>query len=994
MNPQDTQTKILPPQLQTVFDKRLQYFNDRNPDYSAWLQVELVDSHFAQQLQTIWTCSPFAFEQCQRKPEDFKDFIAQDGALTVHTAESMRQALSEKLADIDDKEQFDSVLRKFRNQQMLRIIWRDFNRVADMVETTANVSYLADACIQLTVSFHHQALVKSYGEPSALIDGEQVPQQLLVLGMGKLGAYELNLSSDIDLIFCFPDSGETIGEKRSLDNHTFFSRLGQRIIQSIDALTDDGFVFRVDMRLRPYGDSGPLVQSFSAMEQYYQEQGRDWERYAMIKARVAAGPAADARRLIEMLRPFTYRKYIDFTAIDSLRAMKKMIQQELLRRQLSGDIKLGAGGIREVEFIVQSFQLIRGGRELELQERSLLAVLNSLLVSEYLPAQVVTELREAYFFLRNTEHAIQGYQDKQTQQLPMDDLPRRAIAYSMGFGTWVDFDLVLKNHRDNVMKRFSEVISDAPEDEQQRSAELRWQGLWLDEQTLQEMQSVLERGGHEQAKIIAERMIRFKQSQQVARMPASGRDRLNQFMPLLIQAVTHSEQASQTLLRIFPFVESVLRRTAYLVLLVENQGAMKELVNLCAASPWISTQLARHPVLLDELLNASSLYHAPNKTELQDDLKQQVLRLPLNDLEAHMETLRYFRLAHLLKVAACEVSGRLPLMTVSDYLSWLAEVILEHVMAVAWHNLEERHGSPQQSEGVPCERRFIVVGYGKLGGLELGHGSDLDLVFIHDVPSQQITNGARPIDNSMFMTRLGQRMIHILTTQTPLGALYDTDMRLRPSGDSGMLTTSLQAYEHYMKGEAWVWEHQAVVRARVVAGHKQLAKDFERVRESILATERDEAELQREVTAMRKKMRDHLLSKVTDKAGEPKAEQIFPIKQGLGGIVDIEFMVQYAVLAWSHKYSALTAFTDNIRILESLQNEGLFTELEVAALIDAYKEYRSLAHKLSLQEQAVEVPVEAVSVHKQAVRQKWLQLFGGEPEAESSSKVEDSLSKK
>ena len=327
----------------------------------------------------------------------------------------------------------------------------------------------------------------------------------------------------------------------------------------------------------------------------------------------------------------------------------------------------------------------------------------------------------------------------------------------------------------------------------------------------------------------------------------------------------YSEQPSQTLLRIFPFVDSVLRRTAYLVLLVENQGAMKELVNLCAASPWISSQLSRHPVLLDELLNASSLYHAPNKKELRDDLQQQVLRLPLNDLEAHMETLRYFRLAHVLKVAACEVSGRLPLMKVSDYLTWIAEVILEHVMAVAWHNLEERHGSPQQSEGVPCERRFVVLGYGKLGGLELGHGSDLDLVFLHDVPSQQMTDGARPIDNSMFMTRLGQRMIHILTTQTQLGALYEADMRLRPSGDSGLLTTSLSAYQHYMEQDAWVWEHQALVRARVVAGHSELAKDFEKVRHGILAQARDEAELKQEVVAMRQKMREHLLPKRGEK---------------------------------------------------------------------------------------------------------------------------------
>ncbi|WP_339670040.1 bifunctional [glutamate--ammonia ligase]-adenylyl-L-tyrosine phosphorylase/[glutamate--ammonia-ligase] adenylyltransferase [Dasania marina] len=976
--PQDNPAIKRPQKLEQVFQTQLKHFNERCPDYVEWLQAQLGNDDFAQQLATAWSCSVFVAEYCQRKPHAFKQLIEQQEHLVSYGDKSLAQRLSQKLQSVATKEQLDAALRQFRNREMLRIIWRDFNRLADMVETTADISHLADACIQQALDFHHNELVQAYGQPCSDINGQSVPQHLVVLGMGKLGAFELNLSSDIDLIFCFPHSGETVGEKKSIDNHTFFGRLGQRLIQSLDAPTEDGFVFRVDMRLRPYGDSGPLVQSFAAMEQYYQDQGRDWERYAMIKARVVAGPAAQGAELMALLRPFTYRRYIDFTAIDALRSMKRMIEQELLRRQLAGDIKLGAGGIREIEFIAQSFQLIRGGRELELQERSLLRVLQSLMDNEYLPALVVQQLREAYVFLRNTEHAIQGYQDKQSQQLPVDACHQAAIAYSMGFANWQDFAKTLQQHRDHVMHHFSAVISDAPEHLEQRSADLRWQGLWLDELSPEEMAIVLEQGGHEQAPQIAERIVRLRNSQQLARMQASGRERLDQFMPLLIQAVTEVENPSQALLRIFPFVEAVLRRTAYLVLLVENQGALKELVRLCAASPWISTQLARHPVLLDELLNASSLYHVPDKDELRDDLQQQVLRLPLNDLEAHMETLRYFRLAHALKVAACEVAERLPLMKVSDYLTWIAEVILEHVLAVAWHNLEERHGCPQQSEGVPCERRFIVVGYGKLGGIELGHGSDLDLVFIHDVPNQEHTNGGRPIDNSLFMTRLGQRMIHILTTQTQLGALYDADMRLRPSGDSGLLTTSLVAYQHYLQNNAWVWEHQALVRARVVAGNAALAKDFEQVRHEILAQPRDEASLKADVAAMRQKMRGHLLPKQAEKADDLNGSGIFAIKQGWGGIVDIEFMVQYAVLAWSHQYPALATYTDNIRILESLQNEGLFSELEVAALTEAYKVFRSLTHKLSLQEHKVEVAGDSVAEHRLAVQQKWQQLLAVE----------------
>lgn len=975
----------LPHLLADQQQKNLSHFYERCPEYQLWLQSQLSDSIFTQQLATTWVCSRFAFEQCLSRPQAFKQMIEQGDHLHSYAADEMARRLKSALSAVEDKEQLDRALRQFRNREMLRIIWRDFNRLADMVETTTNVSYLADSCIEQALAFHHRQMVERHGEPCSQYQGESMPQQLLVLGMGKLGAYELNLSSDIDLIFCYPSNGETkVGEtkagetiaegsdnKKIIDNHSFFTRLGQRLIASLDAMTADGFVFRVDMRLRPYGESGPLVQSFTAMEEYYQDQGREWERYAMIKARVVAGSPEQSEQLMALLRPFTYRRYIDFSAIDSLRAMKKMIQQELLRRQLGSDVKLGSGGIREVEFIVQSFQLIRGGRERELQDRSLLAVLQHLAQKEYLPGAVVSQLQEAYVFLRNAEHAIQGYQDRQTQLLPTDDWPRCALAYVMGFESWAAFEAGLQLHRDAVAGHFAEVISDKKELHERSSADLRWQGLWLDDNDPAAAQTILEQAGHEQAAVIVERLRQLTASHTVLRMQAIGRERLDDFMPLLLESVAEAEYPSEVFLRIFPLVESVLRRTAYLLLLVENQSAFKELVVLCEASPWISTQLARHPVLLDELLNATSLYHVPKKTALRDDLQQQVLRLPMNDLEAHMETLRYFRLSHVLKVAACEVSGRLPLMKVSDYLTWIAEVILEHVLAVAWHDLEEKHGNPQESVGVPCERRFIIVGYGKLGGIELGHGSDLDLVFIHDVPNNQVTDGPRPIDNSSFFTRLGQRMIHILTAQTQLGPLYEADMRLRPSGASGMLTTSLNAFEDYQQNKAWVWEHQALVRARVVAGNADLAKDFEAVREKILAKPRDQKDLKQEVVSMRKKMRDHLLPKEANQA----ESTLFPVKQGLGGIVDIEFMVQYAVLEWSGQHPLLATYTDNIRILEVLQQEQLFSEQEVQQLSEAYKLYRSHAHRLSLQEREVAIAHEQVAEYRAAVQHKWQQLF-------------------
>ena len=961
----------LPAAIASQLSKHYVIFSERCAAYAAWLEAALSEPVFAEQLQKSWGCSSYLFESCLRAPDDFQRMIDGGHQLQVDVEGAMSERLSAQLAGVTNKAELDSELRKFRRAEMMRIIWRDLNRLADMAETTLDVSRLAECTVAQALDFHHHNMAPTYGRPMGKVDGELVEQHLVVLGMGKLGARELNLSSDIDLIFCYPRGGNTVDGEKSLDNHQFFTRLGQRLIQSIDAMTADGFVFRVDMRLRPYGDSGALVLSFAAMEEYYQNQGRDWERYAMIKARVITGLPERAEELMVMLRPFSFRRYIDFSAIDSLRDMKQMIRREVKRRGLGNNVKLGSGGIREVEFIAQSFQLIRGGRELALQQRSLLKVLVCLEENQCLPAPVVAELIEAYHFLRNTEHAIQAWQDRQTQTLPEHDYPQTVLAFAMGFASWTAFETALNEHRGNVSRHFAEVIADAQDDDDEAAIDSCWQQLWLGDSDQDEGLESLTEAGHEQAEETYKRLERLRHSNVVTRMQGIGRARLDVFMPMLLQAVSEAGSPSQTLERILPLVEAVLRRTAYLVLLVENPSALRELVTLCSMSPLISSQLARHPVLLDELLDASSLYSTPDKTELQDDLTQQVLRLPMDDLEAHMETLRYFKLSHVLKVAACEVSGRLPLMKVSDYLTWIAEVILEHVLALAWHDLEEKHGSPMRADGSACDKDFIIVGYGKLGGIELSYGSDLDLVFIHSGPASIATNGARPIDNSMFFTRLGQRMIHILTAQTPLGALYDVDMRLRPSGASGLLVSSLEAFKRYQSENAWTWEHQALVRARVVAGDIELAKQFDAVRCQQLCQHRDHDKLKAEVAEMRQKMRGHQLPK----GGELGEKGLFAIKQGIGGIVDIEFMVQYAVLAWSQKHPALAVYTDNIRILEALQSEGLFSPDEAAALMEAYKVYRAHAHKLSLQQQKELLPADELPEHRTIVQAKWDELL-------------------
>ncbi|WP_372781694.1 bifunctional [glutamate--ammonia ligase]-adenylyl-L-tyrosine phosphorylase/[glutamate--ammonia-ligase] adenylyltransferase [Litorivivens sp.] len=923
----------------------------------AWYEAQAGDALFGPRLIKMLACSQAFFELLRQQPQAFRE-MAETGAL-----EASDYALTFDEAACSSADELDRNLRRFRNRQWLRIVWRDLNRLADTHGTTGDLSRLAETCLQAALDFHHRELAAELGEPHSR-DG--VPQQLVVVGMGKLGARELNLSSDIDLIFTYPASGETVGGARQVDNQQFFIKLGQRIIASLDQRTADGFVFRVDMRLRPYGQSGPLVINFDAMEEYYQDQGREWERYAMIKARVVAGDQEAGADLLRDLAPFVYRRYVDFSVIDALREMKGMIRREVKRRQLQDNIKLGGGGIREIEFIAQAFQLVRGGRELGLQERSLTKVLDELLALEQLPLEAVKELKAANLFLRDTEHAIQAWLDRQTQQLPREKKERVALAWVMGFdGDWQRYYAALNSHRERVAEHFEAVIADPEKSDEIELSERPWEDLLHsadDAALLEELRDA----GYDEAEEVARLTQAMLEGGTVKRMQSIGRERLYDFLPRLLDACTDAELPGRCYLRILPLVEAVLRRTAYLVLLIENPGALSRLVRLCDASPWISRLLARNPVLLDELLNEDSLYSVPDQEGLYSDLRQQMLRIPEDDQEALMEALRYFKLAHVLRVAASEIVGTLPLMKVSDYLSYIAEVVLGYVLQLAWQDLRARHGDLPgvSSDDVP----FIVVAYGKLGGLELGYGSDLDLVFIHDVSSTDVTEGKRAVDGATFFTRLGQRMIHILTANTGLGQLYEVDMRLRPSGDSGLLVTSVKAFADYQENTAWTWEHQAVVRARVVAGGTSLARQFEALRASVLGKARDEAALCGEVVEMRERMRTHLAS-----GGSGEKNGQFELKQGLGGIVDIEFMVQYAVLAQAHRYPSLTRYTDNIRILESLQAEGLLDEMQALALIDAYKTFRSFVHRSSLQEEKGLAPAAEVADHRRVVMAQWQQ---------------------
>jgi glutamate-ammonia-ligase adenylyltransferase len=756
------------------------------------------------------------------------------------------------------------------------------------------------------------------------------------------------------------------------------------------------------MRLRPYGQSGALVSSFASLENYYQTQGRDWERFAAIKARVVACSSLPntaqslslERDAIEgldaILQPFTYRKYTDFSVIESLRKLKAMIVQEVRRKGMEANVKLGAGGIRELEFITQAFQLVSGGREVALQERHWLSVLNQLQVQGVFDASLTEELRQAYVFLRETEHGIQAYRDQQTQQLPDDPQEQIILAWVMGFdgeSAWQDFSARLKQHRDGVDEQFQLVIADPDDmtDQVVSDDASMWLSLWLgcdddklNTETPDEFVVFLQEQGYLNGTAVFRAVTQLRESWAVKQLAAQRRESLDTLMPQLLVIATQVEQSDTTALRLLTWLGKIVGRSSYITLLVENPQALKHLADLFQGSVWVAELMAKMPALLDEMLDMVNLYTLPTKTELQNELRVRLLRTDADDVEQVMEVLRYFKLSHCLRVAASELSGRLPLLKVSDYLTWIAEVVLEQVQILAWDQLSAKHGVPQHmgAEGdvpvsaiCPAQSGFIIVAYGKMGGIELSYGSDLDLVFIYqaEVEAQSVTDGVKPIDAQTFYTRLGQKIIHILNTRTLSGPLYEVDMRLRPSGNSGLLATSMQAFSRYQHKEAWTWEHQALVRARPITGDAALMDDFIVLRKNILQQVRDIEVLREEVISMRQKMREHLgadtspanlaksnrsIARQSENESGSEKTVLFHLKQDAGGIVDIEFMVQYAVLAWSHKQANLAEYTDNIRILEQLQSSACVNGEQGSSLIDIYQAYRAVTHRLALQEQS------------------------------------------
>ena len=863
--------------------------------------------------------------------------------------------------------EYIGALRRWRRREMVRIAWRDLAGWASLEETLSELSVFADTAIQSAYEHARRSLIVRYGTPRSPTG---VEQSLIVIGMGKLGGGELNFSSDIDLVFLFPEHGATDGA-RSIENEEFFTRLGQGLIRLLETPTHEGLVFRVDMRLRPFGDSGALVSSFASFEDYLQRHGRDWERYAYVKARAVT--AADQYQEIysNAVRPFVYRRYVDYGVFESLREMKVLIEREVERRELADHVKLGPGGIREIEFVVQAFQLIRGGRLRRLQTVSLLEALPLLDGNKLLPPNVVFELHSAYCFLRKLENRIQMLADAQEHQLPKDDLSRTRIALAMGVPDWSALLVELDAHRARVSRHFKSVVFSAGREGENGSVQMDLGRFWDTQGEQASIAESLAKAGMADSDEAARLLLELRASGAVRKLDEPGRKRLQSLLPVLLTDVATGPEPLAVLRRLIRIIEAIGQRSVYFALLRESEGARRRLIDLCARGDFLANQIAAHPLLLDELLDERLLLVLPSRAELATELDVMMDQLPeANDPERQVETLRQFQRAAIFRVAVADLTGVLPVMHVSDRLTEIAELIVERAMSLAWQQMTAQFGVPMSDDDAGGRRpaRICAAGYGKLGGMELGYSSDLDLVFLHDSQGeQQETSAAKPVDNQVFFIRLAQRIVHLLTMHSRAGRLYEVDQRLRPSGKGGMLVTNIVAFAEYQNKEAWTWEHQALLHARAVAGSPELRARFETVRMTALRNDVRRDKLREDVASMRERMRREL---TRAKAGE------FDIKQDAGGVADIEFLAQYWALLWAKDKPPVAMFSDTIRQLESVASADLVPQETVDVLTHAYREYRMRSHRLSLElKEPIVVATEFVGT-RAAVTKIWNEAMG------------------
>ena len=854
------------------------------------------------------------------------------------SAAAMREFLAAR--DTADDARLAAALRELRARVWLRVAARDLAGLAPLAQVVGTMSDLAEVALAAAHRHHRSRLEAEHGAPGG-------GAELLVVGMGKLGGRELNVSSDVDLVFAYPEEGETAGP-RPLSHQEFFVRLGQRIIRTLADATTEGFVFRVDMRLRPWGESGALASGFDALEQYFVAHGREWERYAWIKARVVAGGdprlADDLERIV---RPFVYRKYLDYGSIDAVRHLHAQIRAEVARRELADDVKLGPGGIREIEFIAQAFQLIRGGRDADLRQRPTLAVLATLAAKRLLSAAAAEELGAAYVFLRRLEHRLQYIEDQQTHKLPSSDADRAIVARSMGYADWPAFAAALAGERATVTRHFESVFAAAGEP---NPAAPVWLGTLEDDAALGDLAAK----GYVAARETLARLRALRSGSRYLQLPTASRDRVDQLVPRLIDACARAGAREGraapdiALGRCLDFVEAISRRAAYLALLVESPDALAKVAEILASSSWAAEYLTRHPILLDELLDARVLAEPPDWSGFATQLRREMAAHE-GDLERQMDLMREIHHALVFRLLTQDLAGLLTVERLADHLSLAADLVLQVSVEACWRLVRNRHVETP---------RFAVIGYGKLGGKELGYASDVDIVFLYDDPHDAAAE---------HYSRLAQRVNSWLGSRTSAGVLFETDLALRPSGGSGLLVSSVSAFRRYQLESAWTWEHQALTRARFCAGDAAIGAVFEAFRRDVLQAEREPAKLAADVLAMRQRMLD----------AHPNRSGLFDLKHDRGGMVDIEFVVQHLVLAHSRRHYELTGNLGNIALLHMAGALELVPVDLAHRVADAYREYRRLQHALRLNgAEFARIERARVAPHAEATLALWRTVFG------------------
>jgi glutamate-ammonia-ligase adenylyltransferase len=938
--------RVLPTELADQWDR----VRDRLGGVPA--AVATASETLGHELPAVAACSDFVVAVLERDSGALIERMLDSEPLSIG---SLQRELD--LTACSDEAQAMTLLRHVRNCEMARIAWRDIAGTASLQQSLQDLSLLADVSIRAATDFATAQLEPRHGRAVGA-DGSPLP--LMTLAMGKLGGGELNFSSDVDLVFLSPDGARM--RRGTAEAEEYFRKLAQLVIRLLDQRTADGFAYRVDTRLRPFGESGPLVVSQSALEAYLVRHGRDWERYAYIKARLVTGCEYEQELFDEVLVPFVYRRYLDYGVFEALREMKALISKEVARRDMADNLKLGPGGIREIEFIAQALQLVRGGREAALRVRPLLDVLPRLESAGQLSDQAACELGDAYRFLRRLENAIQAIADQQTHDVPNDAIDRARVAYAMDYPDWPALARRLAEQRACVERWF-----DAMALESSRAVPAlvsSWATAWQDG----EFTDVLDEYGLADVGEITQTLESLRRGALYQRMDEPSRRRLAAVTARLLTLLSSDSNPVRLLRRVLPVLEAVGRRSAYLALLIENPMALERLLALGRQSEFLVGQVARHPMLLDELLDARVLETPPSRAELETMLADALRRAPDDDVEARLDHLRQFQRTAVFRIAIADRFGKLPLMKVSDRLTDTAELVIEVALRMARDELGRRHGKPMCGiDGRRREAGFIVVAYGKLGGLELGYGSDLDLVFLHDSAGErQETDGGRAVDNAQYFIRLAQRLIHFLSIQTSSGHLYEIDTRLRPSGASGLLVSSMDAFHHYQREQAWVWEHQALLRSRSVAGDAAVRTAFERERIEVLTTHVDRTNLKAEIRTMRERMRAELSTSSSDE---------FDLKQDPGGLADIEFLVDYWVLSNAHAVPELVEHPDNIRQLEALEGAGLVPAADCRNLIDIYICVRERLHELALAGSGRVVGATEFEAERRRVIELWQAAF-------------------